>query len=221
MKDLCIVVPTYNRPASALRLLEAVWKTSTQDTDLLFVVDAEDKTLPLYPYDYTVITKTRGMIPALNHGAMVAVGRGYRNIGFFGDDHVPRTVGWDKHYIDVLDSFGTGMVYGNDLLQGENIPTQIAMTANIVNRLGWMAPPSFKHLWVDNAWLAMGKGLDAIKYLPETIIEHMHPANGKAEFDDDYARVNDPEVVKQDSEAYAVWEQQDLPRILETLRGLM
>lgn len=221
MKDLCIVVPTYNRPASAERLLDAMVDTCALGTDVIFVVDAEDPTLPQYPHELTVVTKTRGMIPALNHGALVAVGRGYRNIGFFGDDHLPRTHGWDRHYVEVLDEMGTGMVYGNDLLQGETIPTQIAMTANIVNRLGWMAPPSFKHLWVDNAWLAMGKAIDRIKYLPETIIEHMHPANGKAEFDADYARVNDPEVVRIDSEEYARWESQDLPGIVEQIRSLV
>jgi hypothetical protein len=35
-------------------------------------------------------------------------------------------------------------------------------------------------------------------YLPDVIIEHLHPAAGKAEMDEGYARVNQPKWYEED-----------------------
>jgi len=96
-------------------------------------------------------------------------------VGFMGDDHRPRTAGWDTEYLSVLRGFGTGFVYGNDLYQGETMPTQVAFTTDIARALSYMSPPELDHLCVDVVWRELGKRIDAIKYLPDVIVEHMHP----------------------------------------------
>jgi hypothetical protein len=108
-------------------------------------------------------------------------------------------------YLDALRELGTGIVYGHDLLQGEKLPTQCAMTADIVRALGHMAPPTLRHMYVDNYWLDLGRAADCIRYLPEVVVEHMHPFAGKAAMDAGYQRVNASEVYAADQQAYAAY----------------
>ena len=141
-------------------------------------------------------------------------------IGFMGDDHRPRTVGWDTAYLEALRELGSGIVYGNDLLQGERIPTQVAMTTDIVRELGFMAPPVLKHLYVDNFWRDLGTAAGCLRYLSNVVVEHMHPIAGKAPWDDGYARVNAPTMYSGDANAYAKWAAMDLAAAVEKVRAL-
>jgi hypothetical protein len=104
-----------------------------------------------------------------------------------GDDHRPRTSGWDTQYLEALKS--NLFVYGNDLLQGINLPTQVAMRSSVVSTLGYMCPPGLIHMFLDDAWKAWGYGSDSVQYLPEVIIEHLHPSVGKTAEDSQYREV--------------------------------
>ena len=57
-----------------------------------------------------------------------------------------------------------------------------------------MVPPGMIHLYFDNFWLDFGRAMGKITYLPDVIIEHMHPAVGKAVLDAGYQEVNAPEM---------------------------
>ena len=120
----------------------------------------------------------RGLVKALNYAAPMYVEE-YEAIGFMGDDHRPRTTGWDSAYLDVLRGLGPGYVYGNDLLVGERIPTHVAISSSIIKSLGFFGPPGFTHLCVDLTWKDMGEALGRLFYLENVIVEHMHPAAGK------------------------------------------
>lgn len=206
MTDLVVVVPSRGRPAAARELAAAFTETCTADTKLVFSLDADDPTVSDYPKPRTV-AHNRSMVEALNKAAEFQVGGDLPGgrpfaIGFMGDDHRPRTHGWDTAYLEALRELGTGIVYGNDLLQGERIPTQCAMTADIVRALGYMAPPALTHMYVDNAWLALGRTAQCIRYLPDVVVEHLHPVAGKAEWDEGYRRVNDPGMYAKDEAAF-------------------
>lgn len=183
----------------------------------MFIVDADDEMVDAYkmmngqalqPTGGVVIVKVIDNIPgtmvyALNTGAAeVALGHHSFAVAFMGDDHRPRTVGWDQRYVTELGALGTGFVYGDDTIQGENIPTQCAMTTNIVSAFGRMAPEGLRHLYVDNYWRDLGKAAQCIRYLPDVVIEHCHPCAGKAEWDEGHIRVNAPEVWSHDDAAY-------------------
>lgn len=146
-------------------------------------------------------------------------------IGFMGDDHRPRTVGWDARYVEELTrltrltsipdagsgGWGVAMVYGDDGFQGPNIPTQIAMTSETVRRLGWMAPSAFRHLFIDNVWLSLGRAVQRITYLPDVLVEHMHPGTGKVAWTPGHERVNAGEVWEADRAAFEAWKRGDGP----------
>jgi hypothetical protein len=224
-EGLLTIVPTRNRVENALGLLDTFYKMSVENSSgLLFVVGTEDPALEKYkqkiPKNHLLIFPDRGLVKALNYASVLYV-KEYEAIGFMGDDHRPRTPGWDRSYLESLRELGSGYVYGNDLLMGERIPTQVAISSPIIETLGFFGPPGFTHLCVDLTWKDMGVGLGRIKYLDDVIVEHMHPANGKAENDSGYKFVNSPEMVKKDTEEYFRWKKCDLPhqlaRVADTL----
>jgi len=209
MTDLTIFVPTRGRPKAAKELQESFKETCRGNTEVIFILSDDDSQLTSY-FDLHAMEKIskilvvspecRGMAAPLNLGFEKWFNNPYTfpsyAVGFMGDDHRPRTEGWDQTYLETLTALsgrcrqrrkpGVGMVYGNDLLQGENLPTQIAMTTNIPATLGRMVPHQLTHLYTDTYWLEFGKALERISYLPDVVVEHMHPGAGKAAIDEGY-----------------------------------
>jgi hypothetical protein len=202
---MCVVVPSRGRPENADRLAKAFKDTNTE-ADLYFVIDNDDpkwdeyaknKNLQLLPAD----NKTGGCANSLNTGAVYLLDFSnyplYDYFVFMGDDHLPRTQNWDQAFIQAL-GINTGIVYGDDLLQGANLPTAFGMSRDLVEELQGMTFPGCVHLFFDNFVKQLGLDLEYLKYLPDVIIEHLHPIAGKAEMDEGYARVNQPKWYEQD-----------------------
>lgn len=210
--DLVILIPTRNRPEAVMQLAREFAATCTAWTRILFVTDEDDPRQYEYraaidlgrkifsAISHVVQPEGGNMITGCNVGAERALQLTRGAIGFMGDDHRPRTKGWDRAYLDTL-YLQPGVVYGNDLLQGEYLPTQFAVTAKIIDNLGFLAPPSLVHLYMDDYWMRMGRLCECITYLPDVVVEHMHPVAGKAESDEGYERVNAPEINQRDRAA--------------------
>jgi len=202
---MCVVVPSRGRPENADRLAKAFKDTNTE-ADLYFVIDNDDpkwdeyaknKNLQLLPAD----NKTGGCANSLNTGAVYLCDYSnyplYDYFVFMGDDHIPRTQNWDQAFIQAL-GINTGIVYGDDLLQGANLPTAFGMSRDLVVELQGMTFPGCVHLFFDNFVKQLGLDLNYLKYLPDVIIEHLHPVAGKAEMDEGYVRVNQPKWYEKD-----------------------
>jgi len=227
MTDLVVVVPSRGRPEKARALAQVFRDTCSADTQLVFALDDDDPSGEDYPTGATTfVGPSRSMVEALNNAA-VAYAEGILGmpppfaVGFLGDDHCPRTYGWDQAYLDALREMGTGIVYGNDLLQGERLPTQCAMTVDIVRALGFMAPPSLTHLYVDDFWLRLGRAAECIRYLPDVIVEHRHPLARKAAWDEGYVRVNSQAMYDKDEAAFAEYQQTNSVADVKKLRALV
>lgn len=227
MSDLLVLVPTRGRPQNAYGFYVS-WSALTEDADLCFVVDVDDPLLGTYQYRGPMMPKASfyfappklRMCGALNHAALnFAVD--YKYIGFMGDDHRCRTVGWDKVVREAVGDRNLAIVYGNDMLQGEAMPTAVIMTSNIVNALGYMAPPSMEHLCLDLVWKDWGEATGCLTYLDHVVFEHMHPANGKAEMDAGYRLANSPEQNKHDADAYYAYKDGDFETDVKKLRALV
>jgi hypothetical protein len=227
MADLVVIVPSRGRPEATIALARAFADTCTAGTALSIAIDADDPRRNDYhdglrglPSVSHIIEQPSGtMVTALNFAADMASKDAFA-VGFMGDDHCPRTHGWDQAYLDALKDLGTGIVYGNDLLQGGSLPTQVAMTSDIVRALGYMAPPALRHMYVDNFWLSLGRAADCIRYLPDVIVEHRHPLAGKAQWDEGYMRVNDRAVYRADEQAFAEYVRTQLADDAAKVRAL-
>lgn len=203
--SLLVIIPTRGRPTQAKELLSSFQETRTlMDSAIVFGIDDEDPTLAEY-IDLGIpryVGQRRGMVGTLNDIAARSWDA-YDILAFLGDDHRFRTHAWDVRVSEEL--LTADFVYGNDLFQGEALPTAIFMRSSVAKALGYMALPSLRHLYVDNYWLVLGKQLDAIRYLPDVIVEHMHPAIGKAQWDPGYVRVNSTGMWEHDRVAYEAW----------------
>ncbi|MFF3907691.1 hypothetical protein ACFYZJ_17185 [Streptomyces sp. NPDC001848] len=216
MRSLTVIVPSRGRSHTVPQMAATFRDTCTAATWLLFVVDEDDPEYRAYQdavddaigagFRVQLVTQPCGtMISALNRGARLLLAAPESAvpdaIGFMGDDNRPRTHGWDAAYLDALGAL-PGVVYGNDLIQGAVLCTQFAVTTDIVRRLGHIAPTVLTHLYLDNYWMALGQAAGCITYLPQVIVEHLHPVGGTAAWDDGYRRVNAPAMYARDRAAF-------------------
>lgn len=228
--DLIIFVPTRARPNALVSFWGEFERTKTENSEVIFILDEDDPELHRYKAEnngrakYVVAPPTaRGMVGALNWAFRTLDSRdelGFA-VGFMGDDHRPRTFGWDARYLASLRTQRTGFVYGNDLFQGERMPTQVAMSTDIPRSLGWMCPPQFEHLCVDVIWKDLGDGINRIEYLPDVIVEHMHPLAGKSREDKAYRQVNNILIARRDNARYQEWHSSERLRNIEVLSNLL
>lgn len=211
MTALVVVVPTRGRPENAARLATAFRETTSLDAVAVFVADPNDPRLADYRdlltegrIDRLVITDREGgggLCYPLNYAAC-RYAELVNYVGFMGDDHLPRTAGWDREMVEELDSLQPRVAYGNDLLQGPNLPTAVFMQSRMIRAMGVMAPYAMRHLYLDNFWKHLGEQTGGLRYRDDVVIEHLHPVAGKAEWDERYRVVNDRAV---DDEDRAAW----------------
>jgi hypothetical protein len=235
---MLILCPSRGRPGNAARLADAVRHTATGPVELLFLVDDDDPRLGEYravpgreyreaqagdtPAIYTVAVEIGepGWIGGILNHAVRWRAHTVTYVGFLGDDHVPRTLGWDETLTGAVDGMGGGFAYGDDLIHGPNLPTAIVMSSDIPRTLGCMVPGGLGHLFIDNAWKDLGEQTGHLAYRPDVVIEHMHPLVGKAADDGTYARVNSSEAWQAGAEAYKRWREVDMARDAEWLRAV-
>lgn len=199
-KDILVIVPSRGRPEATLDFYKSFIETAT-NSDLCFGLDDDDVEYPRIPGVIYEVNPRLRMNGTLNLIANKYANQ-YKYIAFLGDDHRPRTQGWDQLLVDSIKDLKNGIAYGNDLFAGETLPTAVLMDSSIIKTLGYMAPPPLIHLYMDNFWRDMGNELGTLRYLPDVIIEHMHYMNGKAAPDFTYMQANDQLVSYKDHQSY-------------------
>jgi hypothetical protein len=221
VSELAIIVPTRGRPDQLRELLGAIAECSTTDVEVWVGLDDDDETDYLAAVaeqpgsDLATAIKgpRRSLSGWTNYLAGIVLERPSppRYLASLGDDHRPRTYGWDQKLIHALKLWGgTGIAYPNDLLQYGRLPTSWVVSSDIVSLLGWMMLPSCAHLYVDNATLALGQALGRIAYLPDVVVEHVHPIGGKGAWDASYAASNSTARYAADRAAFEEWQRRGL-----------
>lgn len=208
---LVMIIPSRGRPGAALEAARsAAEHRGRLDTEIIIAVDGD----PDLGYSHAGTPQGgisierygvhRGMVDTLNDVATRVVrSRFVTHVGFMGDDHRVRSRGWDTELM--LTAGPVGVAYADDLNPGVDLPTSVVLGANIVRKLGYMAPPALGHLYVDDFWLALGRCLGTIAYRDDLVIEHLHPTIGKGEWDAQYRRVNSAEQFEHDAAAWRAY----------------
>jgi hypothetical protein len=233
MTDLAVIVPTRGRPENIRRLIET-WASTGATSTLWFGIDNDDESIDLAALGEWIegdqlsfeVRLTSGphtsMATTLNDIAMEAIEE-FPFVGFAGDDHLPRTTEWDRRIFNHLANKAPAIVYANDLMQGINLPSAVFMSSAIPRALGYFCPPQFRHLYIDDVWKAWGLGMEGLHryiYLPDVIVEHVHPQAHKADWDAGYERVNSGEMWEHDKACWDTYQMTSLDIDIKKIRGL-
>jgi hypothetical protein len=208
MKKIAILIPSRDR-CHKVEKLHKNWFEYTDnliETDCIIILDEDNEStytrMPGFIYEIVPTNGKRGVVFPLNKVAKKYCNN-YEYIGFLGDDHLPKTKRWNVEMYDVLTKNKPfSMVYGNDLIQGENLPTNIIMDSLFIKYLDNMVDSKIQHLFADNYWLYIGKYIDNIHYLNHVIIEHEHYSRNKSELDEMYKILNSSTMFLQGNYIY-------------------
>jgi hypothetical protein len=207
-------------------MLDAVHATGRLDTHVHVAVDEDDESLPQYQ---AVMDKAGGEHDLLETGPRkglcawtneVAVRRaaGYPFLASFGDDHVPRTPGWDRALVAAIRRMGgTGFSYPWDGTR-DDIPEAVVMSSDIVAALGWMCEPGLAHWYPDQVWADLGRGAGCLRHCRAIAVDHVHAATGQAPVDAT-ARDNGRSL-DADRDAYWAWRRERMAADVKTVAGL-
>lgn len=209
--SIIILIPSRGRPERLAESIASIRDTAAESVGIVAIVDADDPKLEEYRAlglgeSLVELPERIGYVAALN----VVAARLWDEVailGAFGDDVLFRTPGWDAIVEKTLET--PGIAYGDDLIHGEGHPTAVFMSSVIARSLGWLAMPAVRHQWADDAWKRLGQELDCLRYMALVLVEHMHPAVGKAEMDPTYESIfgANPEASAQAASDYAGFEE--------------
>jgi hypothetical protein len=224
---MLVICPSRGRPDAASELQKTFLATRQDErSQLVFAIDSDDVALEDYAQHARGLTIHVGpaagsMNAALNGAAhaLLHADHDVTVVGFVGDDHRFRTAGWDVAIGSLLADH-PGVAYGDDKNWGERLPTMWFLSRQVAGFFG-MGLKTLRHLYIDNYWLELAGAADCLTYLPDVVIEHMHPAYGKGEWDESYRRNNSPEMYGADGTEFARWKSQRMPQDVALLRELL
>lgn len=215
MKNVLTIVPSRGRNTNHKEVVKS-FKETAIISDLCVGLDDDDE------HNYE---KIDGVIYEINpslrmNGTLNLIANKYADkyeyIYFMGDDHRPRSFGWDSRLVEPLKNF-PGVSFGNDLLKKGDLPTAAMMTSQIVKKLGFFSPPILKHFYLDNFWKDLGLALNNLNYLDDVIIEHMHPVAKKSKLDATYSHAW--AVLEEDSENYKIYKETQFALDIKKITG--
>lgn len=227
MRDLLVIVPSRGRPGRLAEMMHACCSLSQAATDIAVGYDEDDPCMAAYaaladrdkPSSNHWAWGPRNSMGGWTNWLAAQYGSGYRALASLGDDHMPRTAGWDRMLLDAIDAMGgTGFAFGDDLLQRAALPTSVVMSRNIADALGWVCEPSMRHYSLDNVWRDLGDGAGCLAYRDDVVIEHVHPGAAKARFDATYAE--DSPRWPADEAAYQAWRADRMAADIEKIAAL-
>jgi hypothetical protein len=214
---LGILLPTRGRPQNFDRFVRACYATG-EDWHMFVRLDTDDPHAPKYDDtleecgpEVSVSPGDRiGFGASLNLLAWYAEQRGLSHVGMFGDDVEPISQGWDTALMEALGD-DLGVSYGDDGLRDKHapdLPTHYVTQTEVYRRLGYLAPPTIRHLFLDNVARDVGRYLKNFVYVP-VAIRHRHPwAEGEQIHDQTYAEGGrNPDIRHADRLAYIRWGQ--------------
>lgn len=177
MKILTIC-PT-KRPELCKRMVESFKETSTEKNDLILGINIGDENIIKYNeiLCHKVIVKNDSTVTKIIND----IYKIYPNYDYYhvtNDDVIYRTKAWDTKLTYILEEYGGGIAYGNDLLQRENLCTFPMISSSISKITGWLQLPTLNHGYCsDNIWKLIGDNCKCLYYLPGVIIEHKWEGN--------------------------------------------
>jgi hypothetical protein len=204
------------RPEKLKTMLDSF--NATSSSEIAFALEATDEKLMenidvISGHKYEIF-HDHGCIKNINNLYHKMSGYKYYMMG--ADDLFYPQKDWDKVLITALEDLCAEkghrfcVVYGDDGIMREKLPTHPMMTREFCEILGDYFPSNYMvHLYADNAIQYLAQGIGALKYVPEVKIDHRHFQNPdplkRAEIDESYKKSNSQRRYLIDGELYKLW----------------
>ncbi len=208
-EKILVICPSRGRPLQCVQMIDSFLSTQKMST-LKILLDMDDPCIDQYrdligkKCSYSI--GFRNSITMLINESWQFSADCFKWFSVTNDDFIYKTDGWDLKLIGTLKLHGgIGIVYGNDLLQGANMPTTSIVSREIADALGWLQMPRLTHLCGDNAWKIIGTRAGCLFYRDDVIIEHCHYMARKAKEDDTYKHTNAGAMYDRDLLALHNW----------------
>lgn len=219
--SIAVLTPSL-RPARAVEMVESIRATADSHVSIVLGMNTSwgagiEQQVRVGLDTHVAFGPRQQLGPWTNQLAAQALS--FDILASFGDDHRPRTQGWDTRIREAFEEVGSGLVYTADGLQDERLPTAPFWSSDIIAALGWYFPPTLMHMYADNFWLELANALGRRTYLPGVLIEHMHPSVGKAPMDDVYV-ANDAHI-EPDRLAFEALMRDGFAQIVERAKGVL
>lgn len=223
MSSLLVICPSRGRPARAKALLESFNATKRlASTKIIFVLHPSDPMYDDYDVEPTTWYEQGTTLTSKLNLAAEAFWDTFDYVQFAADDMLYRTIGWDAIITSTLKVNNWAIGFANDLAR-HDIANHVVMDTRAVKALGWFALPTSRHLYLDNAWMALGTEANSIEWFRDVVIEHLHPYFGKGDLDAGYLETNSQERYSEDQAAYEDWVlnllKEDATKVREAMRA--
>lgn len=205
---IALIIPSKGRPDRCAGMIRSARATATERVRFLVVIPHEQDVAAYHAVvqeGAELLAAPTGFVRCVNAGAR-ALRDDVSILGVFGDDVIFQTPGWDQKVEAALVT--PGMAYGDDLIHGPNHPSAVWVSSEIVRALGWLAHPELHHQWADDVWRDLFTAAGCKRYLPDVVVEHVHPAVGKAPMDATYEAVfgANEGAVSRAAQDHATWQ---------------
>lgn len=221
-KRILTICPTRRRPVGAWTMFNSFKKTN-KSSEILFLLDKDDPEASNYIQllgEVVLWKESRTYTQIINEAF-----KRHPEEEFYcvtNDDFVFHTEGWDIKLIQEIENKGgTGIAFGNDLVQGPNMPTCSVISGDIPRALGWLQYPKLTHLFGDTILGQLGRQANCLFYRHDVVIEHRHFMTKQVPPDDIYRKTNSQEMYRQDEAAYIKWFKSQMPTDVATVKGLI
>lgn len=188
-KTIGIHVPTKSRPDRLKVLYDSFLAHPHDQSEFVVGIDKNQKEMYQWVYDTPEIRiiETNGEDYVAKATYMLKQMKEYDYLYLLADDFV---LNCDWQTIFLESAVPNCVFYGRDTFANEKLPTAPFIDNKMLQRIGYIAPPTIVHYFADNIWRDWGQAFGTYKYFPNVNVQHLH-------------RVVDP---KYNDEVYAVSE---------------
>ena len=193
---VAVLIPTLGRAGKIPDIVDNVL-SSTEHANVYFVCEREDRdtiemVVRTVGANLIVNRRTRNYAGAINTG----VAETDEPFVFAGADDLNFHHGWFETAVKLMgkpiEVVGTNDLGNPNVLAGEHathyLVTRNYATQGVVDQLGVMLYEGYSHNWCDTEFIETAKARGRFKPCLEAVVEHLHPAWGKATHDDGYTK---------------------------------
>lgn len=189
------LLTTHRRPERLLTLLRSIKKHGCSTPGIVLVNggdqprDAYEHLTELLPPNWRMVFDTEDRTHGVACQYLYKQNPGLEWYGIIADDGTVETDGWDATLVAAAKE--RGMASANDKYKAPHrIGCCHVIRGDIADALGWIVPPDFQHMYIDDVWETIGNELGIWTCLMDVVVEHHHYLNNKAPMDDSYKNSN-------------------------------